>query len=150
MFSAPPLWVTSQPPRPPRPPPPAPPRPPSFKVAPRDLTSVTAVALAALWSESTDSAVTAMWQQCSHQCAWQHCTHHCESSGNWQRCRSTVSCHCCHSNVEIVISAPGSHHCHYHRCHNAVLVFVATTLCSFSPSQRCARFRCHSTVHIGV
>ena len=34
-----------------------------------------------------------------------------------------------------------SQHCHYHCCHNAVLVFAATALCSFSLSQRCAH-RC--------
>ena len=28
-------------------------------------------------------------------------------------------------------------HCHYHCCHNAVLVFAATALCSFSLPQRC-------------
>ena len=38
-----------------------------------------------------------------------------------------------------------SQHCHYHCCHNAVLVFAATALCSFSLSQRCAH-RCLTAV----
>ena len=38
-----------------------------------------------------------------------------------------------------------SQHCHYQCCHNAVLVFAATALCSFSLSQCCAH-RCLTAV----
>ena len=67
-----------------------------------------------------------------------------------QRCHSTVSCHRYHTNVHIVISALSLpllfRRCHcqrcniadqHRRCHNAVFVFTATTLCSFSLSQHC-------------
>ena len=49
-----------------------------------------------------------------------------------------------------------SQHCHYHCCHNAVLIFAATALCSvffavmtlclFSLRPCCAHFCCHSAV----
>ena len=39
-----------------------------------------------------------------------------------------------------------SQRCARFRCHSTVLVFAVTALCSFSLSQHCARFRCHSTV----
>ena len=38
-----------------------------------------------------------------------------------------------------------SQHCHYHCCHNAVLIFPLTALCSFSLSQHCAH-RCLTAV----
>ena len=38
-----------------------------------------------------------------------------------------------------------SQHCHFHCCHNVVLVFAATVLSSFSLSQRCAH-GCLTTV----
>ena len=43
-----------------------------------------------------------------------------------------------------------SQYCHYHCCHNAVLVFTATALCSFSLPQRCACFHCHSAVLVSL
>ena len=70
----------------------------------------------------TDSAVTAIFTL-----VWQRCAHHCESSGNWQRYFSTVSCHRSYTNVHIVISVLSLQ---YHCCHNTVLVFAVTVLCT--------------------
>ena len=102
-------------------------------------TSVTAV--------TTDSGVTAVWQQCDNgntgsavtavstnsavtamlTLVWQWCAHHCESIGNWQRCHSTVSCHRCYTNVYITISVVSlpllSQCCACLLCNRAVLRF---------------------------
>ena len=49
------------------------------------------------------------------------------------------------ANAVTLMGASLSQHCHYHCCHNDVLVFVATALCSFSLSQRYAH-RCPTVV----
>ena len=103
---------------------------------------------------TSDSAVITMFTL-----VWQwSCAHHCESSGKLtalsHHCQIQSLSHlCAHHYLSTVtttaapvLSLSMLLHCKQHNhCHNAVLLFAATALCSVLLSQHCAHL-CQTTV----